>query len=156
MTAYAEILVQILTATILGALLALPSRRQPAGMRAHALVIVGALLFCHVARVLSPHGADTMRVLQGVATGVGFIGGAAVLKLASSVRGVNTSASIWIAAALGCLIAFTPLVDAIAIGITVATINVGLHLFEERWLRRRQYVVAAAAVRTPAAGAGAG
>jgi putative Mg2+ transporter-C (MgtC) family protein len=43
------------------------------------------------------------RVIQGVATGIGFIGGGAILKLSAEreVRGLTTAAGIWMTAAAG-------------------------------------------------------
>jgi putative Mg2+ transporter-C (MgtC) family protein len=47
--------------------------------------------------------ADLSRVIQGIATGIGFIGGGAILKLKEEhvVQGLTTAASIWVATAIG-------------------------------------------------------
>ncbi len=46
------------------------------------------------------------RVLQGLLTGIGFIGGGAILKQGTDVRGIATAASIWNAGAIGAAVAF--------------------------------------------------
>lgn len=54
-------------------------------------------------------GADTearARVLQGVITGIGFIGGGAIIKAGESIRGLVTAASIWNAGAIGVAVGF--------------------------------------------------
>src|SRR5689334_12080783 len=75
-------------------------RRRPGGLRTHFVTAVGAAVFCIA---LLP--ADPGRAVQGVASGVGFIGAAAVLRNAASVRGITAAASVWTAAALGCIAA---------------------------------------------------
>jgi putative Mg2+ transporter-C (MgtC) family protein len=47
--------------------------------------------------------ADISRVVQGIATGIGFIGGGAILKLAAEqeIKGLTTAAGIWMTAAVG-------------------------------------------------------
>jgi len=67
------------------------------------LVSLGAALF-----VLAPVEAgmtsdDLSRVIQGLATGIGFIGGGAILKLSEEreIKGLTTAAGIWMTAAMG-------------------------------------------------------
>src|SRR5262249_41484818 len=47
--------------------------------------------------------ADVSRVIQGLATGIGFIGGGAILKLSQErdIRGLTSAAGIWMTAAMG-------------------------------------------------------
>ncbi|NML17539.1 MgtC/SapB family protein [Azohydromonas caseinilytica] len=78
-------------------------RRSAAGLRTHMLVALGAALF-----VLAPAQAGLeedglSRVLQGVISGIGFLGAGAVLKLSEQgeIRGLTTAASIWATAAIG-------------------------------------------------------
>jgi len=46
------------------------------------------------------------RVLQGLMTGIGFVGGGAILKKGADVRGLATAASIWNTGAVGAAVAF--------------------------------------------------
>ena len=45
------------------------------------------------------------RVMQGLLAGIGFIGGGAILKQGTDVRGIATAASIWNTGAIGAAVA---------------------------------------------------
>lgn len=105
-------------------------RHKPAGLRTLALVSLGAAVFIletvDTAQGISTDG--TSRVIQGVVTGVGFLGAGAILRGTSeeSVRGLTTAASIWLSAATGiaCGLAQWPLVaSACALGLLVLLIT---------------------------------
>jgi putative Mg2+ transporter-C (MgtC) family protein len=98
-------LIRLVAAASLGAVVGLQRSRtgKPAGLRTHVLVASGAALFALIPSELrmSPDGLS--RVIQGVATGIGFIGGGAVLKLGAQqeVKGLTTAAGIWMTAGVG-------------------------------------------------------
>jgi putative Mg2+ transporter-C (MgtC) family protein len=78
-----SLVTRLLTAMILGALVGVQRERsaKPAGLRTHMLVAMGGALF-----VLAPLEAGMeldgiSRVIQGIVTGIGFIGAGAILKL---------------------------------------------------------------------------
>ncbi len=52
-----------------------------------------------------PDSGDQSRLLQGLITGIGFIGGGAILKEGATVRGTATAASIWNAGVIGAAVA---------------------------------------------------
>jgi putative Mg2+ transporter-C (MgtC) family protein len=64
-----------------------------------------------------PNTSDQSRLLQGLITGIGFIGGGAILKEGASVRGTATAASVWNAAIIGAAVALNQLTIAIALAI---------------------------------------
>ncbi|NLT71691.1 MAG: MgtC/SapB family protein [Verrucomicrobiaceae bacterium] len=66
--------------------------------------------------------AAIARALNGVITGVGFIGGGAILKGHGSVRGLSTVASIWCMGAIGAAVALERLVVAVTIMLITFTI----------------------------------
>ncbi len=104
--AWYEILLPLLAATIVGGLLGLEREffGSFAGLRTHMLVSLGASVFTIAAREVVGEDPNALsRVLQGVATGVGFIGAGTILKLSSAgrVHGLTTAASLWLSAALG-------------------------------------------------------
>src|SRR2546427_4181106 len=91
-------------------------RWKPAGLRTLALVALGSAVFV-IETIDSTRGAytdATSRVIQGIVTGVGFLGAGSIMRSADeeSVRGLTTAASIWLAAAIGiaCGLANWPLV----------------------------------------------
>lgn len=74
-----------------------------AGLRTHILVSLGAAIFVLAGLDSGATVSDTTRVIQGLATGIGFVGAGAILKSASTeqVHGLTTASSIWLTAALG-------------------------------------------------------
>jgi putative Mg2+ transporter-C (MgtC) family protein len=100
-----RVVVRVLTAALLGALLGAERERagKPAGLRTHMLVALGAALFVLFPAESGMEVADLSRVIQGVATGIGFIGAGTILKRAEAeqVEGLTTAASIWLTGAIG-------------------------------------------------------
>jgi putative Mg2+ transporter-C (MgtC) family protein len=73
-----------------------------AGLRTFPIVALGACALVLLASSEFPPGSiPVMYVIQGLVTGVGFIGGGAILKANDRVRGTATAASIWSTAAIG-------------------------------------------------------
>jgi putative Mg2+ transporter-C (MgtC) family protein len=78
-------------------------RRKPAGVRTHALVSIGSALAVLVV-LLAGGSADSLsRVLQGLITGIGFLGAGVIIhhERHRRIEGLTTAASIWVAAGLG-------------------------------------------------------
>lgn len=105
-----EVLVRVVFATLAGAAIGWNRHRagKPAGMGTHALVALGAALLVAIPAHLSgPHSSDALsRVIQGVATGIGFLGAGEIFRdteSARSVHGLTSAAAIWATAALGVL-----------------------------------------------------
>lgn len=88
---------------------------QVAGLRTHMTIALGAALFAIVSaysfdEFVAPRAGtnvqvDVTRVASNIVTGVGFLGGGAILKDGASVRGLTTAASIWVTAAVGLAVA---------------------------------------------------
>ncbi|PYT02022.1 MAG: hypothetical protein DMF63_02510 [Acidobacteria bacterium] len=77
------------------------------GLRTFPIVAVGACGFMLIVKDLNGSNAEThARLLQGLIGGIGFIGGGAILKQESNVRGLATAASIWCTGAIGAAVAF--------------------------------------------------
>jgi putative Mg2+ transporter-C (MgtC) family protein len=73
-----------------------------AGLRTFPIVALGACGLVLLATSEFPPGSvAVMYVIQGLVTGVGFIGGGAILKANDRVRGTATAASIWSTSAIG-------------------------------------------------------
>ena len=80
---------------------------RSAGLRTFPLVSLGSCGLMQVGQALVPPSADVnSRVLQGLITGIGFVGGGAILKSEKSVRGTATAASIFNMAVIGAATAF--------------------------------------------------
>jgi putative Mg2+ transporter-C (MgtC) family protein len=101
----ARIAVRLGAAMIVGAIAGINRELggKAAGLRTHMLVSMGSALFVLGAELAGTPPAQMSSVLQGVAAGIGFVGGGAILKYAEAkeIRGLTTAASIWMTAAVG-------------------------------------------------------
>ena len=95
---------RILLAAFLAAIIGWQRLRNGsvAGYRTHAIIAVAATAFTSVSVDRFP--ADTGRVIQGILTGVGFLGSGIIWKGGEVVRGVTTAAGIWAVTAIGIII----------------------------------------------------
>lgn len=97
--------IRLLVALVLGGALGLERemKGKEAGLRTHMLVALGAAFFVLVPNVMGMEISDMSRVIQGVVTGIGFIGAGTILKLSNEgvIRGLTTSAGLWLTAAIG-------------------------------------------------------
>jgi putative Mg2+ transporter-C (MgtC) family protein len=77
--------------------------RKSAGLRTHMLVSLGAAVFVIACTQFGMNLDSVSRVIQGLITGIGFIGAGAILKLYDrrEVEGLTTAAGIWMTAAIG-------------------------------------------------------
>jgi putative Mg2+ transporter-C (MgtC) family protein len=85
-------------------------RRKPAGLRTHMLVTLGSALFAIIPLQTGQLQASPdalSRVIQGIATGVGFLGAGEIVRQSSQpseqleIKGLTSAAAIWVSAGLG-------------------------------------------------------
>jgi putative Mg2+ transporter-C (MgtC) family protein len=100
-----RVLLRVVTATLLGAVVGFEREKagKPAGFRTHILVSLGTAIV-----VLSCAGSrmdidGLSRVIQGIVTGIGFIGAGSILKINEEreIQGLTTAAGLWMTAAIG-------------------------------------------------------
>ncbi len=99
------VLVRMVAAIVLGAVVGFEREKagKPAGLRTHMLVCLGTavvVLACHVSGMKE----DALsRVIQGIVTGIGFIGAGSILKIDEKrdIQGLTTAAGLWMTAAIG-------------------------------------------------------
>ncbi len=74
---------------------------KPAGLRTHMLLALGTAFVILSAEESGMSKSDISRVVQGVVTGIGFLGGGAILKLTAEheIHGLTTAAGLWMTAA---------------------------------------------------------
>ncbi|MBQ1540859.1 magnesium transporter MgtC [Caulobacter sp. CCUG 60055] len=113
---YIEIILRLGAAWAAGAAIGLERtfHGRPAGFRTHALVSLGCSLVMILALFeffLYPPGIPHQivsfapgRIVQGIMTGIGFLGAGVIFKEGLTVHGLTTAASIWVTAAIGVLI----------------------------------------------------
>jgi putative Mg2+ transporter-C (MgtC) family protein len=100
-----RVVVRLIAALIAGVIIGWQRERsgKAAGLRTHLLVCTGTTLFVLAAIDAGMQLDALSRVIQGLATGIGFLGAGAILKVESShqIKGLTTAAGIWMTAALG-------------------------------------------------------
>jgi|SRR5688572_26578090 putative Mg2+ transporter-C (MgtC) family protein len=101
----ARVMIRLVIAAALGWLLGAEreSMGKAAGSRTHMLVALGAALFVVVPAEIGMREGDLGRVIQGIATGIGFLGAGTILKRTDQgeITGLTTAATIWVTAAIG-------------------------------------------------------
>ena len=108
MDLFLEIILKLGLSLIMGGLIGLERviTRHEAGMRTQILVALGSSSFIMIGSSTSMTDGDISRIIQGVATGLGFLGAGAIIKEGMNVKGLTTAASIWVTAAIGVAIGF--------------------------------------------------
>lgn len=101
----ARIVIRLLAAVLFGAAIGLQREKvgKPAGLRTHILVTVGTALFVMTGSVYGMTSEGLSRVIQGIVTGIGFIGAGSILKLDKerNIQGLTTAAGVWMTSAIG-------------------------------------------------------
>ncbi len=123
-------LVPHLIAISIAYILALPigwnreKAERSAGLRTFPLVAVASCGFIQAAEGITADSPEAMaRIVEGLITGMGFIGGGAILRRNDSVKGTATAASLWITGAIGVSVALGSLDVAVMLSlITVGTL----------------------------------
>lgn len=120
---------------------------RAAGMRTYGLVctasaaltvIVGYPEFWYGGHAMVPvGGVDPTRVIQGIVTGIGFLGAGVIMREGFNISGLTTAASIWASAAIGVLVG----IGFYAAAILLTAVSVLCMTFVsklEAWLPNRQ------------------
>lgn len=133
---FVRVIIRLLASILFGAIVGFERERagKPAGLRTHTLVSLGTTVF-----VLGCAGAGMSldglsRVIQGIVTGIGFIGAGSILKLSEErdIRGLTTAAGVWITAAIGVAVGLGNLGMALLSTILTVIILAIIGLFENR------------------------
>ncbi|KIG05333.1 MgtC/SapB family protein [Caballeronia concitans] len=145
---FTDAVLRMLCAVLVGCIIGIDRdlHGKPTGMKTLGLVSLGACIATMCAmgfstRTLSDD-ADVSRVVQGIVTGIGFLGAGVIIQnqAENRIRGLTTAASIWVTAAVGILcglgvwsLALVATVLLIALLIVGRIIEKSLH---RRWMRK--------------------
>ena len=134
-----ELSVRLVVALLLGGVIGWERelQRMPAGFRTHALVSLGSAIFTVIsAYAFTGPGSDPTRIAAQIVSGIGFLGGGAILHYGGTVRGLTTAASLWSVAAVGMAAGAGLYVVA---AISAVLVIIGLEVFQrvERMVKRR-------------------
>lgn len=132
---------RLVAAVLLGAIVGIQRELQskPAGVRTHALVTLGTAIFTLIPVEAGMQIADLSRVIQGVATGIGFIGAGVILKINQEreVIGLTTAATIWAATAVGIAVGLGHVLLA-AMGVVLIWLVLAGFAALDSWITRRR------------------
>lgn len=102
---FVQLSIRLTAAIILGAIVGFQREKagKPAGLRTHMLVCVGTAAFVLACSKAGMSSEGLSRVIQGIITGIGFIGAGTILKLNQerTIQGLTTAAGVWMTAAIG-------------------------------------------------------
>lgn len=104
-----QMLLRMLIAAVLGAMIGFERERQnqPAGLRTHIILAMGATLAMMVSIDVAARwkpitgSADPARIAAQVVSGIGFLGGGAILRYGANIKGLTTATSLWTMAMVG-------------------------------------------------------
>lgn len=99
----ADLAWRLLLAAGLGAAVGLEReyRQKPAGLRTNILIALGSALFTILSISMGHESGTADRITAQIVTGIGFLGGGAILRSGNTVHGMTTAATIWVNAAIG-------------------------------------------------------
>ena len=99
------VMIRVFAAVLLGAVVGIERERagKPAGLRTHMLVSLGTAVVVIACTDAGMSLDGLSRVIQGMVTGIGFIGAGTILKLNEQreIQGLTTAAGLWMTAAIG-------------------------------------------------------
>lgn len=99
-------------------------------LKTNVLVTLGSAMFVMLS-IMTPGDASPTRISAQIVSGVGFLGGGVILREGASVRGINTAATLWCAAAIGTLVGSGYLTQAYASTLVVVGANLLLRPLEK-------------------------
>src|ERR1041384_6651871 len=137
----AIVLLRTITAVILGGIVGVQREKvgKPAGLRTHMLVSLGTAVVVLSCQGVGMDMDGLSRVIQGIVTGIGFVGAGTILKLTDQqeIQGLTTATGLWMTAAIGVAVGLGAL--GIAVIATVLTVIVlALERVEDALRERRQ------------------
>jgi len=148
-----ELLLRIFVGTLLGAVIGYERelRHRPAGLRTHLLVALSAATFMTISTHLVYYqhyvasdliAEDPSRIAAAVVTGIGFLGGGAILRNGLTIQGMTTAASLWLVTAIGMTAGTGMYVESVSVTLLGVAALTLLRRFEhDSELMRRRFVL---------------
>lgn len=142
-----ETILKLLLAALLGSLIGLEReyKRKGAGLKTYSLVCLGSCIFSVLAfewiNNLSGQGIiniDPTRIIQAVATGIGFIGAGVIFQQGEGIVGLTTAAGLWVTSAIGIAVGFGFYFLAIFSAILTVIILFIFAILEGKFLKTKQ------------------
>lgn len=123
-TDWVMLLAKLFAAIVLGYLIGLEREfhGKVVGTRTISLIAIGSALYV----LMSPaiFGGDNSRIIAQVVSGIGFLGAGIIFKDGDTIKGLTTAATVWCAAAVGCLCGSGMFVEAVLGTAAIMTVNI--------------------------------
>lgn len=122
-------------------------KHKAAGIKTNMLICAGAALYTSVSVLISQSYAekgyfgDPGRVAAQIVSGIGFLGGGAIIQSRGTVVGLTTAATIWVVAAIGVCVGLGKGLVAIAVSLLVIAVLVLITFLENRFMARSNVYV---------------
>nr|WP_199001689.1 MgtC/SapB family protein [Flavobacterium sp. ASV13] len=109
------------------------------GLKTNMLVATGAAAFVllSIKVAATEPNIDVTRITAQVVMGVGFLGAGVIFREGPNVHGLNSAATIWCSAAIGCIAASGYFAETLICTFLVTTVNTVIEPVE-RWMRNRK------------------
>lgn len=137
---------KLLVALLCGGLIGLERelKSKAAGIKTNMLICVGATLYTAISVMMASSETelglkgDPARIAAQIVSGIGFLGGGAILQSKENIVGLTTAATIWLVAALGVWIGMGHLLIAVCVTVLIVIVLVSVTLFENQFLGRKR------------------
>ncbi len=130
-TDWLMLLTKVILAMVLGSLIGMERELhgKVVGTRTIALIAIGSALYV----LMSPSmlNGDNSRIIAQVVSGIGFLGAGIIFKHGDTVRGLTTAATVWCAAAIGCLCGYGMFAEAVVGTMAVMIVNLFFKHFKK-------------------------
>jgi putative Mg2+ transporter-C (MgtC) family protein len=137
-----DILLRVLVAAVLGALVGWQREihHQPAGLRTHIILVVGATLCMALSidvalqfRSTALNG-DPGRIAAQIVSGIGFLGAGAIIRDGFTVKGLTTATSLWTMAVVGMTVGLGYYLTSVVVTLLILTVLTVLNSVEKRYI----------------------
>lgn len=138
---------RILYAIVCGGIIGLEReiKHKAAGIKTNMLICLGSALFTSMSVFISNgmfgHTGDPGRLAAQVVSGIGFLGGGAIIQSRGTIVGMTTAATIWVVAAIGVAIGMGYGVMCMGLSLTVVAVLVGTTYLERIFFERTMFFV---------------
>ncbi len=138
-----QIILRVLVGAVLGAAVGLERERQdqPAGLRTHMILVIGAtlamVLSVNVGYLYARPGtpSDPARLAAQVISGIGFLGAGAILRYGFTVKGLTTATSLWTMAIVGMTVGAGYYLIGVVTTVLMLVVLALLNVLENRFVR---------------------
>ena len=115
-------------------------KNKSAGIKTNMLICLGSALYTALSVVISKSIAedgffgDPARIAAQIVTGIGFLGGGAIIQSRGNITGLTTAATIWVVAAIGICIGLGQLAVGVVISLSVVGTLLAITSLEHRFI----------------------